>query len=105
VPLADILPFANPGLSTNIACCRNLRPLTIKIIAAGVIDDLTGLSSTRKSSPIGLKTSRAVGDPRRLMACTDCAFDTSAGMGRVTEDVVWAKLDGRRRRYRPQRLF
>ena len=26
------------------------------------------------------------------MACTDCGFDTSAGMGRVTEDVVWAKL-------------
>jgi hypothetical protein len=24
------------------------------------------------------------------MACTDCGFDTSAGMGRVTEDVVWA---------------
>ena len=26
------------------------------------------------------------------MACTDCGFDTSAGMRRVTEDVVWAKL-------------
>jgi methionine synthase II (cobalamin-independent) len=35
---------------------------------------------------------RAVGDPKRVMACTDCGFDTSAGMGRVTEDVVWAKL-------------
>jgi hypothetical protein len=22
------------------------------------------------------------------VACTDCGFDTSAGMGRVTEDVV-----------------
>ena len=35
---------------------------------------------------------RIVGDPRRVMAGTDCGFDTSAGMGRVTEDVVWAKL-------------
>ena len=26
------------------------------------------------------------------MAGTDCGFDTSAGMGRVTEDVVRAKL-------------
>jgi len=26
------------------------------------------------------------------MAGTDCGFDTSAGMGRVPEDVVWAKL-------------
>src|SRR5205814_10682697 len=35
---------------------------------------------------------RVVGDPKRVMAGTDCGFDTSAGMGRVTEDVVWAKL-------------
>jgi 5-methyltetrahydropteroyltriglutamate--homocysteine methyltransferase len=26
------------------------------------------------------------------LAATDCGFDTSAGMGRVAEDVVWAKL-------------
>jgi 5-methyltetrahydropteroyltriglutamate--homocysteine methyltransferase len=26
------------------------------------------------------------------MAGTDCGFDTSAGAGRVAEDVVWAKL-------------
>ena len=34
---------------------------------------------------------RAVGDPTRVLAGTDCGFDTSAGWGRVTEDVVWAK--------------
>jgi 5-methyltetrahydropteroyltriglutamate--homocysteine methyltransferase len=34
----------------------------------------------------------AVGDPHRVIAGTDCGFDTSAGMGRVAEDVVWAKL-------------
>ncbi len=28
----------------------------------------------------------------RVMAGTDCGFDTSAGMGRLTADVVWAKL-------------
>jgi 5-methyltetrahydropteroyltriglutamate--homocysteine methyltransferase len=27
-----------------------------------------------------------------VLAGTDCGFDTSAGMGRVSEDVVWAKL-------------
>jgi 5-methyltetrahydropteroyltriglutamate--homocysteine methyltransferase len=27
-----------------------------------------------------------------VLAGTDCGFDTSAGMGRVAEDVVWAKL-------------
>jgi 5-methyltetrahydropteroyltriglutamate--homocysteine methyltransferase len=35
---------------------------------------------------------RVIGDPSRLLAGTDCGFDTSAGRGRVTEDVVWAKL-------------
>jgi 5-methyltetrahydropteroyltriglutamate--homocysteine methyltransferase len=35
---------------------------------------------------------RSIGDPTRVLAGTDCGFDTSAGRGRVTEDVVWAKL-------------
>jgi 5-methyltetrahydropteroyltriglutamate--homocysteine methyltransferase len=35
---------------------------------------------------------RAVGDPRRVLAGVDCGFDTSAGRGKVAEDVVWAKL-------------
>ena len=50
---------------------------------------------------------RAVGDPKRVMACTDCGFDTSAGMGRVTEDVVWAKLTAMAEgaRIATQRLF
>ena len=28
----------------------------------------------------------------RVLAGTDCGFDTSAGSGRVAEDIVWAKL-------------
>jgi 5-methyltetrahydropteroyltriglutamate--homocysteine methyltransferase len=34
----------------------------------------------------------SVGDPARVLAATDCGFDTSAGWGRVAPDVVWAKL-------------
>src|ERR1700730_8000065 len=50
---------------------------------------------------------RAVGDPHRVIAGTDCGFDTSAGMGRVTEDVVWAKLAAMAEgaRIATQRLF
>ena len=44
------------------------------------------LSSAPRSAGV------AVGDSRRMLAGTDCGFDTSAGMGRVAEDVVWAKL-------------
>jgi 5-methyltetrahydropteroyltriglutamate--homocysteine methyltransferase len=38
------------------------------------------------------RVAAVVGDPRRVLAGTDCGFDTSAGQGRVSEDVVWAKL-------------
>jgi 5-methyltetrahydropteroyltriglutamate--homocysteine methyltransferase len=38
------------------------------------------------------RVAAAIGDPHRVIAGTDCGFDTSAGMGRVAEDVVWAKL-------------
>jgi 5-methyltetrahydropteroyltriglutamate--homocysteine methyltransferase len=34
----------------------------------------------------------AVGDPRRVIAGTDCGFDTAAGFRSVVEEVVWAKL-------------
>jgi 5-methyltetrahydropteroyltriglutamate--homocysteine methyltransferase len=38
------------------------------------------------------RVAAVIGDPRRVLAGTDCGFDTSAGMGRVAEDVAWAKL-------------
>ena len=50
---------------------------------------------------------RTVGDPRLVIAGTDCGFDTSAGRGRVADDVVWAKLSALRdgARLASQRLF
>ena len=32
------------------------------------------------------------GDPTRVLAGTDCGFDTSAGSNRVDRGVVWLKL-------------
>jgi len=34
----------------------------------------------------------AIGDPRRVLAGTDCGFGTAAGLGEVAEEVVWEKL-------------
>ncbi|MFV2091304.1 MAG: hypothetical protein ACC642_11650, partial [Pseudomonadales bacterium] len=34
----------------------------------------------------------AMGDPTRIVAGTDCGFDTAAGFRDVADDVVWAKL-------------
>ena len=38
------------------------------------------------------RVARAVGDPRRVIAGTDCGFDTSAGIGDIAPSVVWEKL-------------
>src|SRR5579863_8747947 len=106
VPLADILPileqanvgglvllFGNPRHQHEYKVLAKHRLADDQIIAAGVIDDLTGFVEHPEVVADRLENiARAVGDPRRVMAATDCGFDTSAGMGRVTEDVVWAKL-------------
>jgi methionine synthase II (cobalamin-independent) len=42
------------------------------------------------------RVATVVGDPSQVLAGTDCGFDTLAGWGRVTEDVVWAKLSSLR---------
>ena len=33
-----------------------------------------------------------IGDPARVIAGTDCGFDTAAGFRDVAEEVCWAKL-------------
>ena len=38
------------------------------------------------------RVAAVVGDPSRVMAGTDCGFESIAGRGRVNADVAWAKL-------------
>jgi 5-methyltetrahydropteroyltriglutamate--homocysteine methyltransferase len=106
VPLADILPilqkanvggfvlpFANPRHQHEYRVLAQYPLADDQIIAAGVIDDLTSFVEHPEVVADRLeRVAQAVGDPRRVQAATDCGFDTSAGMGRVTEDVAWAKL-------------
>jgi 5-methyltetrahydropteroyltriglutamate--homocysteine methyltransferase len=103
-----VFPFANPRHQHEWRVLRKFPLADDQIIVAGVIDDLTGFVEHPEVVADRLENvARAVGDPKRVMAGTDCGFDTSAGMGRVTEDVVWAKLkamsDGAR--IATQRLF
>jgi 5-methyltetrahydropteroyltriglutamate--homocysteine methyltransferase len=88
-----VFPFANPRHQHEYRCLAR-RPLADdQIIVAGVIDDLTNFVEHPEVVADRLENvARAVGDPRRVIAGTDCGFDTSAGIGRVPEDVVWAKL-------------
>jgi 5-methyltetrahydropteroyltriglutamate--homocysteine methyltransferase len=88
-----VLPFANPRHQHEYRVLAKYPLADDQIIAAGVIDDLTNFVEHPEVVADRLeRVAQAVGDPRRVMAATDCGFDTSAGMGRVPEDVVWAKL-------------
>jgi 5-methyltetrahydropteroyltriglutamate--homocysteine methyltransferase len=104
VPLKDILailkraevgalylPFANPRHEHEIRLLKALDPAQLLIV--GVIDPLTNFVEHPETVADRIeRAAAAAGDPRRVIAATDCGFDTSAGMGRITQDVVWAKL-------------
>jgi 5-methyltetrahydropteroyltriglutamate--homocysteine methyltransferase len=62
-------------------------------LAAGVIDTTTNYVEHPEVVADRLeRVIDAVGDPSRVMACTDCGFDTAAGFSTVAPDVAWAKL-------------
>ncbi|HJU16056.1 MAG TPA: cobalamin-independent methionine synthase II family protein [Stellaceae bacterium] len=106
VPLADILPiikqarvgafffpFANPRHAHEYHVFEKQPLAPDQLVIAGVVDSLTNFVEHPEVVAERLtRVAHAVGDPRRVLAGTDCGFDTSAGMGRVAEDVVWAKL-------------
>jgi 5-methyltetrahydropteroyltriglutamate--homocysteine methyltransferase len=106
VPLADILPvlrranvgalvlpFANPRHAHEYHLLKSMPLDDDQLIVAGVIDTQTNFVEHPQVVADRIeRVAAVVGDPSRVLAGTDCGFDTSAGMGRVAEDVVWAKL-------------
>lgn len=107
VPLATILPSlirANVGaLMLSMANPRHAheyRLLTKQaipngmLVIAGVIDTTTHYVEHPEVVADRLeRVTEALGDPSRIIAGTDCGFDTAAGFRDVAEDVVWAKLE------------
>ena len=106
VPLEEILPLlyrANVGaLVVSMAnarhahehACFERRPLPEPmVLVAGVIDTTSNYVEHEEVVADRLvRAARAVGDPRRIIAGTDCGFDTSAGLGDVAPSLVWEKL-------------
>ncbi|MDG2112971.1 MAG: cobalamin-independent methionine synthase II family protein [Actinomycetota bacterium] len=63
------------------------------VLSAGVIDTTTNYVEHPEVVADRLeRVARAVGDPTRVIASTDCGFDTAAGFRAVAPDVAWAKL-------------
>ena len=117
VPLADtlpiirkakvgglFLPFANPRHAHEYKLLRDMPLADDQVLIAGVIDTVTNYIEHPEVVADRLeRIAEVVGDPARVVAGTDCGFDTSAGMGRVAggHRVGETRLHGRRR---PPRL-
>jgi 5-methyltetrahydropteroyltriglutamate--homocysteine methyltransferase len=88
-----VLPFANPRHAHEYRCLKDIPLNDGQMVVAGVIDPLTNFVEHPEVVADRLeRVVQVVGDPTRVIAGMDCGFDTSAGRGRVAEDVVWAKL-------------
>jgi 5-methyltetrahydropteroyltriglutamate--homocysteine methyltransferase len=107
VPLATILPslvrarvgalmlsMANPRHAHEY---RLLTPAALPddmLIVAGVIDTTSNyVEHPEVVAERILRVAEVIGDPTRVIAGTDCGFDTAAGFRDVAEEVVWAKLE------------
>ncbi len=106
VALRDILPtlyraqvgglvvsMANARHAHEVACFAR-RPLPAGwVLVTGVIDTTSNyVEHPEVVADRLLRVSEAVGDPQRVIAGTDCGFDTSAGIGDIAPSVAWAKL-------------
>jgi 5-methyltetrahydropteroyltriglutamate--homocysteine methyltransferase len=106
VPLADIWPdvsqikagavmlsMANPRHAHEYRLFEDPAFLGDRLLIPGVIDTTTNYVEHPQTVADRLeRVAKAVGDPRRIIAGTDCGFETAAGSKMVIEEVVWAKL-------------
>ncbi len=106
VPLASLLPHLVPArvgaLVLSMANPRHAHEHRVLarqalpaswLLIAGVIDTTTNYVEHPEVVAERIeRAARAIGDPHRVLAGTDCGFDTAAGMGQVADDVVWEKL-------------
>jgi 5-methyltetrahydropteroyltriglutamate--homocysteine methyltransferase len=106
VPLADIWPdvsqinagavmlsLANPRHAHEYRLFADPAFLGDWLLVPGVIETTTNYIEHPEVVADRLeRIAAAVGDPRRIIAGTDCGFETAAGSKMVVEEVVWAKL-------------
>ena len=90
---AIVLSMANPRHAhEHRVLARHPLPAHM-LLVAGVVDTTTNYVEHPEVVADRIElAARAVGDPRRVIAGTDCGFETAAGLGEVAEEVVWEKL-------------
>jgi len=106
VPLQDILPeiqkahagawlisMANPRHAHEHRCFKGGALPDDTLLVAGVIDTTTNYVEHPEVVADRIElAAEAVGDPARVLAGTDCGFETSAGMQSVVDEVAWVKF-------------
>jgi 5-methyltetrahydropteroyltriglutamate--homocysteine methyltransferase len=90
---ALVMSMANARHAHEFRCFER-RPLPDRmVLVAGVIDTTSNYVEHPEVVADRLaRVAAAVGDPHRILAGTDCGFDTTAGIGDVAPSVVWEKL-------------
>lgn len=90
---AIMLPMANPRHAHEYRLFEEPGILGDRLLIPGVIETTTNYIE----HPLVVadrieRIAKAIGDPTRIIAGTDCGFETAAGSKMVIEEVVWAKL-------------
>jgi 5-methyltetrahydropteroyltriglutamate--homocysteine methyltransferase len=90
---ALVMSMANARHAHEFRCFER-RPLPDgMLLVAGVIDTTSNyVEHPEVVADRLIRVAEAVGDPHRIVAGTDCGFDTTAGIGDVAPSVVWKKL-------------
>jgi 5-methyltetrahydropteroyltriglutamate--homocysteine methyltransferase len=90
---ALVLSMANPRHAHEHRCFTRHPLPPGMLLVAGVIDPTTNYVEHPEVVADRIeRAAEAIGDARRVLAGTDCGFDTAAGLGEVAEEVVWEKL-------------
>jgi 5-methyltetrahydropteroyltriglutamate--homocysteine methyltransferase len=90
---AFLLSMANPRHAHEYRLFADGRLPEGATIIPGVIDTTTNYVEHPETVADRIEhVVAAVGDPSRVVAGTDCGFETSAGVSMVAADLVWEKL-------------
>jgi 5-methyltetrahydropteroyltriglutamate--homocysteine methyltransferase len=90
---AIMLSMANPRHAHEYRLFAQPGWLGDRLLISGVIDTTTNyIEHPQVVADRIERIAHAVGDPQRIIAGTDCGFETAAGSKMVVPEVVWAKL-------------
>ena len=90
---ALVLEMANPRHSHEHKVFQHYPLPENMLLVCGVIDTKTNYVEHPEVVADRIELAvKAVGDPTRVIAGTDCGFDTAAGSTRVVKGIVWEKL-------------